>query len=134
MRRAIWSLLVRLAPWRYTKANTSHSLSREMPMLSRQLWTGDSRGFPRPIDEFSSLGLGASYSTHNTRHLKDLYKKDQFKVCQFRAFRRLRGPRNREFPKKYSLLFTEQSRESGDGQEPIAIEMRRQPVTAATRN
>src|ERR1700680_3057470 len=55
MRRAMWSLLARLDPWRYTKANTSHSLSREMPMLSKQLWTVDSGGFPRPIDEFSSF-------------------------------------------------------------------------------
>src|ERR1700738_4913385 len=63
---------------------------------------------------FPRLDL-ASYSTHNTRRLKYLYKKDQFKVCQFRSGPGYSPParaRNREFPKKCTLLLTEHSKKS----------------------
>lgn len=80
----------------------------------------------------------ASYSTHNTRHLKYLYKKDQCKLCQISLWTQRFGACKRQgttnFQRSYSLLFTEQSRKSGDGQERIATKMRKQPVAAATKN
>jgi hypothetical protein len=119
---------VKLASSGYTAIKTLEETSVAAVLLEYKQGFSTSHRFV-----FLVLDL-ASYSSHNTRHLKYLYKKDQFKVCQFRN-----GPsdsppataRNREFPKRYSLLFTEQSRESDDGQERIATEMRKQPVTAA---